>query len=168
MNTMYTDIVLRQAPGGGYFAWLGLGSMMVSVLNPGLDFSARFDSRELAKNAAVSAIARLKAMALASYVAKRMRGKGIENMYSARVFVHEGPENTLSDPRSSWDLPVSEEIQTVVPALNGFPIVTDLTLDQRIESRRRRKKARYKINFDRKKGVADETENSHSSPATGV
>ncbi len=119
-KTIHSHIVLRpchSAP--GWFAWIGLGSLIDAVLKP--DLSARWKSREQALAAAYSAIAEARRECMEE-IERLLDGwdpEAVDHIREGRVpvafgvvpwsrviYVHEGG----SVGTSSWDLPVVERL----------------------------------------------------------
>lgn len=119
-KTIHSHIVLRPCHSAdGWFAWIGLGSLIDAVLKP--DLSARWKSREQALAAAYSAIAEARRECMAE-IKRLLDGwdpEAIDHIREGRVpvafgvvpwsrviYVHEGD----SAGTSSWDLPVVERL----------------------------------------------------------
>lgn len=147
MNSQYFDIVLRPAhTGEGWFAWLGLGSFMVSVIDKDNNYNARFATRETARAAALSAMGKLKALWLAKNTGKRMTGQRGEGGFSNKVYIHEGPADTHTDHKSSWDLPIVEELESIPISADGFTTNDELSREERKAARNRRKTENHRRN----------------------
>jgi hypothetical protein len=119
-KTLHSHIVLRPCHSSpGWFAWIGLGSLIDAILKP--DLSARWKSRDQALAAAYSAIAeaRRECWAEIEHLLCDWDIEAINHIREGRVpvafgvvrwsqviLVHEGD----SAGASSWDLPIVERL----------------------------------------------------------
>jgi hypothetical protein len=119
-KTIHAHIVLRPCHSArGWFAWIGLGTLIDAILKPNL--SARWKTRDDALAAAYSAIAEARRECMAE-IERLLDGwdpEAIDHIREGRVpvafgvvpwsrviYVHEGD----SAGTSSWDLPVVERL----------------------------------------------------------
>ncbi len=119
-KTIHSHIVLRPCHSAdGWFAWVGLGTLIDAILKP--DLSARWSSRERAIQAAFTAIVEVRRECMAE-IERLLDGWDLEAVEQIRegrvpiafgvvpwlqsIMVHEGD----SSGTSSWDLPVVERL----------------------------------------------------------
>jgi|LSQX01.2.fsa_nt_gb transcriptional regulator with XRE-family HTH domain len=119
-KTIHSHIVLRPCHSAdGWFAWIGLGSLIDAILRP--DLSARWDTRDEAIGAAFSVITDVRRQCWAeieqlldgwdSEAIQQIRDGRVPVIFgvvpwSQLIAVHEGD----SAGTSSWDLPVVERL----------------------------------------------------------